>query len=440
MRVGDYPALTGTMVVLLILAFTRLRPARRSIAHGNHCRPIFVQPLTTVIAASREPAAIWVSEAEMKRLQLTESLIHDFYTTDFLTLATDEGLQDHLRKAIARYGVGSCGPRGFFGTLTPHIILERELTALLDQPALIYSSASAVIPSALCVFCTDGDLLVSAYDASPEIIRAIALVGSPVMQTECLPYLHFPGTTGKELKMRLESPDVISELQRGKEAFEAFLQTLPSVQNSRWLVADSIWEGRLLHLPLLLELTEKYHLRVLLNDPYGLGALGSHGRGAPELWEDAGFSIFPSSFDLLCQSLEHSLASIGGVCSGAMHLIEQQRNQGLGYCFSASAPPGLCEAARYAIRQLDPLVEELHKKTAYLHSCLMSRGIPFQACGGPLVMIPCEDAQLAQHELLRRQFLVGIGSATLIRVTVTRGHGHEDLEALTDVIAEVIGQ
>lgn len=439
MRAGDYPVLAGTLAVLAVLALARLRPARRPIPHGGHREPAFVQPLTHVVAASREPAAIWVSETERKRLQLAEPCIHDFCTTDFLTLATDEGLQRHLRAAISKYGVGSCGPRGFFGTLTPHIVLERELTALLDQPAIIYSSASAVIPSALCVFCSDGDLLISAHDASPEIIRAVALVGSPVLQTDYLPYLHFPGTTGEELKMLLDDPDVISELQKGKEAFEEFLKTLPDVQNSRWLVADSIWEGRLLHLPLLLELTEKYHLRVLLNDPYGLGALGSHGHGAPELWADAGFSISPGSFDLLCQSLEHSLASIGGVCSGAMHLIEQQRNQGLGYCFSASAPPGLCETARYAIRQLDTLVEELHKKTACLHSCLKSRGIPFQACGGPLVMIPCEDAQLAQQELLRRQFLVAIGSATLIRVTVTRGHACKDLEALAEAVAEVVG-
>lgn len=36
-------------------------------------------------------------------------------------------MQDVAKKTILKYGVGSCGPRGFYGTVDVHLNLESDL-------------------------------------------------------------------------------------------------------------------------------------------------------------------------------------------------------------------------------------------------------------------------------------------------------------------------
>lgn len=47
--------------------------------------------------------------------------------------------------------------------------------------------------------------------------------------------------------------------------------------------------------------------------------------------------------------MEHSISSIGGFCVGSSFIVEHQRLSGLGYCFSASLPPLLAQAAITAL-------------------------------------------------------------------------------------------
>ena len=53
--------------------------------------------------------------------------------------------------------------------------------------------------------------------------------------------------------------------------------------------------------------------------------------------------------DQICGSLETVLGTVGGFCCGSSFVIDHQRLSGLGYCFSASAPPMLAKAASAAL-------------------------------------------------------------------------------------------
>lgn len=68
--------------------------------------------------------------------------------------------------------------------------------------------------------------------------------------------------------------------------------------------------------------------------------------------------------DLICSSLENSVGSIGGFSVGSTFIVDHQRLSGLGYCFSASAPPLLAQAAISALDRFesDPAIfKELNK-------------------------------------------------------------------------------
>lgn len=51
-------------------------------------------------------------------------------------------LQRRARETVERYGVGSCGPRGFYGTFDVHLDLEKALAEFMGQEeGIIYRSA-----------------------------------------------------------------------------------------------------------------------------------------------------------------------------------------------------------------------------------------------------------------------------------------------------------
>jgi serine palmitoyltransferase len=70
-------------------------------------------------------------------------------------------LQEKTLKTIDKYGCGSCGPRGFYGTIDVHLQLEERLAKFMDTPmAILYSSDIATASSTIPTFSKAGDILV----------------------------------------------------------------------------------------------------------------------------------------------------------------------------------------------------------------------------------------------------------------------------------------
>ena len=76
-----------------------------------------------------------------------------FTSQDFLGLGADAAVKEQARETLERYTVGSCGPRGFYGTTRKHLELEDDIAAFMrkDQ-SITYSDATATIASAIPAF------------------------------------------------------------------------------------------------------------------------------------------------------------------------------------------------------------------------------------------------------------------------------------------------
>lgn len=79
--------------------------------------------------------------------------------------------------------------------------------------------------------------------------------------------------------------------------------------------------------------------------------------------------------DMICVSLGMSLGSIGGFCCGRSFVVDHQRLAGQGYCFSASLPPLLANAAICNLRILDSeegkqRLDSLRANISHVHSRL----------------------------------------------------------------------
>ncbi|KAK6156827.1 hypothetical protein DH2020_011075 [Rehmannia glutinosa] len=62
----------------------------------------------------------------------------NFTSADYLGLLGHDKLQESCTKALEKYGVGSCGPRGFYGTIDVHLDCEARIASFLELLILYF--------------------------------------------------------------------------------------------------------------------------------------------------------------------------------------------------------------------------------------------------------------------------------------------------------------
>ena len=280
----------------------------------------------------------------------------NFASTNFLGLLQHPVVQARCERAINKYGCGSCGPRGFYGTIDVHLELEQRVARFLGQhDSLLYSYDYATASSTIPAFAKREDVLVVDAGCHWGIRNGVVLSKARV--------LWFKHNDVDDLERQLLK--VAEEDKRKGKGVEL---------NRRFIIAEGLYinHGDLAPLPHIVRLKEHHKFRLILDESVSLGALGATGRGATELW-----GIEKGLIDITLGSLGHSLASIGGFTAGGKRAIDHQRLNASGYVFSASLPPFLAAAAIGALDVIEgsegtARVETLHANVAELRKLLLT--------------------------------------------------------------------
>lgn len=110
----------------------------------------------------------------------------DLATYDYHSFSTNEKVVDVARQTVVTYGVGSCGPRGFYGTVKPHYVVQQDLAKFLStDDAVVYSFAYATISTLISCFASRGDYLV--YD---EFINSAIMEGCVLSRANTTIFKH----------------------------------------------------------------------------------------------------------------------------------------------------------------------------------------------------------------------------------------------------------
>ncbi|VDK40580.1 unnamed protein product [Gongylonema pulchrum] len=81
-------------------------------------------------------------------------------TTNFLGLIDEASIEKAAKDAIAKYGVGSCGPRSFYGTVDIHLMLEKQIADFLGcEESVLYSYGFSTVASAIPSYAKKGDVV-----------------------------------------------------------------------------------------------------------------------------------------------------------------------------------------------------------------------------------------------------------------------------------------
>ncbi|KAL4530227.1 hypothetical protein Ndes2437B_g03737 [Nannochloris sp. 'desiccata'] len=250
----------------------------------------------------------------------------DFVSLNFLGLAGHRDILAAAHATIRRFGVGSCGPRGFYGTLDVHLELEAALAKYMGtQEAILYSYDLATLPSIIPAFANRKDVIVADEGCNYAIRNGCSLSRARV--------LYFKHND-------------VADLQRILEQIAAEDRKQSRPLNRRFVIVEGVYAntGEVAPLAEIAILKNKFKYRLIVDDSVGLGVLGASGRGAIE---EAGLNA--DDVEIVAASLGNSLATIGGFCAGDREIVDHQRLSGAGYCFSASLPPYLASAGTAAL-------------------------------------------------------------------------------------------
>lgn len=261
-------------------------------------------------------------------------------TSNFLGLVGEKRIEDVAKKTIFKYGVGSCGPRGFYGTVDVHLDLESELAKFMGcEEAVLYSYGFATVASAIPAYAKKGDIIYVDKGVNFAVQKGVQASRSRVEW--------FEHNDMEDLERLLKLQADVDAKNKDKA------KTI-----RRFIIVEGLYANAadLCPLPKIMELKWKFKVRVFIDESWSFGVVGKTGRGVTEHY---GVPIV--DVDMVMGSLENALASTGGFCVGRSYVVGHQRLSGLGYCFSASLPPLLATAASEGLRMLEEQPERVKR-------------------------------------------------------------------------------
>jgi serine palmitoyltransferase len=72
----------------------------------------------------------------MIKIRGVKNLALNVSSFDFYGFSKDPAIKQVARDALDRYGCGSCGPRGFYGTIDQHLIFEAALAKFMEAEVI----------------------------------------------------------------------------------------------------------------------------------------------------------------------------------------------------------------------------------------------------------------------------------------------------------------
>ncbi|GLE02041.1 hypothetical protein PINS_up010879 [Pythium insidiosum] len=384
------------------------------------------------------------------KLQGVDRPVLNLATFDFLGLGSRKELKDVAIQALTKYGCGSCGPRGFYGTIDTHEILEQDIAAMMGTPeSIIFSDTEATSSSVLPAFAKRGDLIVVDSGCNDSI-----LVGANLAR--CTTH-YFKHNDLEDLERVLQSIRA-ADKKAGRR----------SDCQRRYVVTEAIFRnhGDMIDLPKVLALCEKYYFRLFLDESFSFGVLGASGRGITEH-----YGVPVSDVAIICGSLAGACAGVGGFSTGSREVVDYQRLTSAGYVFSASAPPftSACTSEALRLMRTEPQLFDALRENAFLAHDALAAGtsgvfsvsndrcspvVHVRVLPELLASLPSDDAKRsAQREVcdlvMQRCLERGIAVCSpryktnqaleplpSVRVSVTATHDRQELAAALKVIAE----
>ncbi|KAL2500701.1 Long chain base biosynthesis protein 1 [Forsythia ovata] len=352
-HIGGHLFVEGLLFVVIIFLLSQksYKPPKRPLSKkeiDELCDEWVPEPLIPPITEEMKYEPPVLQSAAGPHTIINGKEVINFASANYLGFIGHEKILESCTKAVEKYGVGSCGPRGFYGTIDVHLDCEARIAKFLGtSDSILYAYGLSTMFSIIPAFSKKGDIIVADEGVHWGIQNGLQLSRSTIV--------YYKHNDMESLQSILEK--VTRKNERAKKL-------------RRYIVAEAVYQnsGQIAPLDEIVRLKEKYRFRLILDESNSFGVLGSSGRG---LTEHCRIPI--EKVDIVTAAMGNALAAEGGFCTGSARVIDHQRLSSSGYVFSASLPPYLASAALTAVDVLEEnldLITKLKKNVATLHKGL----------------------------------------------------------------------
>lgn len=338
-------------------------------------------------------------------------------SNNYLGLTTHPKVKEAACAALERFGTSCTGSRFLNGTLEMHEELERELARYVGKPAaLVFSTGMQTNLGVISSLVSRADAVILDKEDHASIVDGARL------------------GYGRMLRYRHNNGEDMRRLLRG----------LPD-DTGRLIVVDGVFsmEGDLADLPQLLDVSEEFGARFMVDDAHGIGVTG-RGRGT------AAHYGLTDRVDLIMSTFSKSLASLGGFVAGEEDVIGYIKHHARALIFSASPTPASTASALAALRIMEAEPERVDRVIAhgeYMRAGLRALGFNIGNSVTPIVPIVVGDDQ-ATFAAWRMLFDSGVFVNPVISPAVSPGrqllrtsymstHTTEQLDRVLDIVGQV---
>ncbi|KAI9670086.1 MAG: serine palmitoyltransferase component [Trizodia sp. TS-e1964] len=279
-----------------------------------------ISPQTPLEEAENDKRPVIVGPTGPKCKLSTGRTVTNLGSYNFYNFIANESLKEKAIQTLRTYGVGPCGPPGFYGTQDVHVKTEADIAAHLGTPAcIVYAQAFSTISSVIPSFSKRGDIIVVDKGVNYAIRKGIQISRSTV---------------------RWYEHNDIADLEQVLKQVTKEQSKKPLTR--RFIVTEGMFEntGDTIDLPAIIALKLRYKFRLILDETWSFGVLGRTGRGITEQQ-----NVDASEVDMIIGSLSGSLCAGGGFCAGSDEIVEHQRILAAAYTFSAALPAMLATTA-----------------------------------------------------------------------------------------------
>jgi glycine C-acetyltransferase/8-amino-7-oxononanoate synthase len=339
-------------------------------------------------------------------------------SNNYLGLADHPQVREAAADAAMRWGVGAGASRLVSGTMTIHRRLERRLADFKrHQSALLFGSGYLANTGVIAALARPGDVVFSDALNHASIIDGCRLSGAEVFVYEHRDVEH---------------------LRWGIERAEG---------RGSVIVTDSVFsmDGDIAPLHEIVELSERFGLRTVVDEAHGTGAIGSDGRGAVAA---AGVE---EQVDVVVGTLGKALGSYGAFVACDESMARYLTNAARTFIFSTALPPPVVAAALAALEllQSEPRrVQRLQANAATLRGALAEHGLDAGDGATQIVPLVIGDADravtISEAALARGVFAQAIRPPTVpeqtsrLRLAVMATHRERELRDAAATIASLI--
>ena len=313
-------------------------------------------------------------------------------SNDILAFSQNADLTVNAKKCLRTYGVGTCGPRGFYGTLDIHLDFEEKFAHFLGvEAAILYSQAFSTVLSTIPAFAKRGDIIVADESCNIAIKQGMNLSRSKI-------FFH------KHNDMR--------DLERVlKDIAKDYKKSICR----KFIITEGLFQEdfSLCCLSELVALKKEYKYRLMIDETFSIGSLGRNGKGLSQLC-----GIDAKEIDIIVGSLAHAFGAGGGFCAGSVQIVDHQRLSSQAYCFSASLPAILASTAILTMTTMNEkdcqLFMNLNQMIKNFNQNVSRKGRHFEVVGSTkspfryLVPIHTDSEQEAVSQFIKKAFECGI--------------------------------